>query len=111
MSSPLVRSLVGALVLSAAVRADTLAQRDTSAVLRGVVTDSSGNPLESVEIAATTVGRLVRTDAGGRFNIGGVLVGGNRLLVRRLGWRAIDTTFFIDPRAPQVLRLIMGCLA
>jgi hypothetical protein len=111
VNSPFVRSLLGALVLSAAARADALAQRDTSAVLRGVVTDSSGNPLESVEIAATTVGRLVRTDAEGRFSIGGVLVGRNRLLIRRLGWRAIDTTFVIDPRAPQVLRLIMGRLA
>ena len=96
----------GALLPTAA-----LAQRDTSAVVRGTVTDSSGRPIESVEISAPTVGRVVRTDSAGRFAITGLFPGRNRVLVRRLGWKAIDTSVVVALRFPLQLHIVLASLA
>jgi len=100
-----------ALLLSFGTPVVALAQRDSTLTVRGVVTDSGGHPLESVEVAATTVGRGARTDAQGRFAVGGLLPGRNRLLVRRLGWRAIDTTFVIDPKSTPTLHVMLARVA
>jgi hypothetical protein len=88
-----------------------LAQRPAAGQTRGIVVDSSGRPLESVEISATTVGRFARTDSAGRFSMGGLLTGRNRLLIRRLGWRAIDTTIVVDPKSPTELHLVLASVA
>jgi hypothetical protein len=101
------RQALWGLLLMFALPGAALAQRDTTFVVRGVVTDSSGRPLESVEIAATAVGRLTRTDAQGRFTLGDLRGGSNRLLVRRLGWRALDTIIVVDSRSPPQLRLTL----
>lgn len=102
------RHALWGLAMLVAVPAGVLAQRDSTLTVRGVVTDSGGHPLESVKVAATTVGRGARTDAQGRFAVGGLLPGRNRLLVRRLGWRAIDTTFVIDPKSMPTLHVMLG---
>ena len=99
------------LLLVFAIPAVALAQRDPIGQVRGVIVDSAGHPLESVEISALTVGRFARTDSAGRFSIGGLIAGRNRLLVRRLGWKALDTTVIIDPKAPLEVRLVLARLA
>ncbi len=91
--------------------AAAFAQRDTTAVVRGTVTDSAGRAIESVELSAINVGRVVRTDSAGRFVITGLFPGRNPLLVRRLGWKAIDTTVVVAVRAPLRLHLVMTRLA
>jgi hypothetical protein len=111
MNPPSARHVFRGLALLFAFPAAVFAQRDTTALVRGVVTDSGGRPLESVEISATTIGRLARTDSEGRFTIGGMLAGRNRLLIRRLGWKAVDTTIVVDPKSPPVLRLTLARLA
>lgn len=57
-----------------------LAQGDTTAIVRGTVTDSGGHPIEFVELSATAVGRGVRTDSAGHFALTGMFPGQNRLL-------------------------------
>ena len=111
MNPPVARHVLRGLALLFVFPAAVFAQRDTTALVRGVVTDSGGHPLESVEISATTIGRLARTDSEGRFTIGGMLAGRNRLLIRRLGWKALDTTIVVDPKSPPVVRLTLARLA
>jgi len=84
-----------------------LAQRDTTAIVRGTVTDSAGRPIESVELSATTVGRVVRTDSAGRFAITGMFPGRNRLLVRRLGWNPLDTSVVVAVKTPLQVHLVL----
>jgi hypothetical protein len=57
------------------------------------------------------VGRAARTDAEGRFVITGLLGGRTRLLIRLLGWKAIDTTFLVNPKAPPQLQLVLARVA
>jgi hypothetical protein len=107
------RSRCAAVLLAASASLSTaaLAQRDTTAMVRGTVTDSTGRPIESVEVSATTVGRVVRTDSAGRFAITGLFPGRNRLLVRRLGWKAIDTSVVVALKFPLQLRIVLAHLA
>jgi hypothetical protein len=90
--------------------ASALAQRPTVA-LRGQVLDGAGHPIESAEVTASSVGRLTRTDGDGRFAIDTVVAGSNRVLVRLLGWQAIDTTFVVDAKKPTVVRIVMARVA
>jgi hypothetical protein len=106
-------ALLRAIILAAASAAlSTGAHGQATASVRGRVVDIDGRPLESVEISATMVGRAARTDAEGRFFITGLLAGRNRLIVRLLGWKAIDTTFVVDPKAPPPqLQLVLARVA
>ncbi len=104
------RRLTAGLALLIAVPCGLRAQRAVVPV-RGTVVDSAGHPIESVEVTATAVGRLTRTNDAGRFEIDTVVVGPNRLLVRRLGWKAIDTAFVLDARNPLELHLVMTRVA
>jgi hypothetical protein len=73
----------------------------------GRVVDSGGRPIESVEISASTVGRFARTDSAGRFFIAGLLVGRNRVLARRLGWKAVDTAVVAGANSVAPLTIVM----
>ncbi len=99
------------LAASASLSTSALAQRDTTATVRGTVTDSTGRPIESVEVSATVIGRVVRTDSAGRFAITGLFPGRNRLLVRRLGWKAIDTSVVVALKFPLQLHIVLASLA
>jgi hypothetical protein len=96
---------------SVILSATALAQRDATAVVRGTVTDSTGRPVESVEVSAPAVGRVVRTDSTGRFVITGMFPGRNRILVRRLGWKALDTSMVVAVKTPLELRIVLTRLA
>lgn len=106
LRGPMRRIAVG-LALLIAFPCGARAQR-ALAPLRGIVVDSAGQPIESVEISATAVGRVVRTGTDGRFQIDTLVAGPNRLLAQRLGWKAIDTTFILRPRYPSELRFVMS---
>jgi hypothetical protein len=80
-------------------------------VVRGFVFDSAGRPIESVEVSAVMVGRVTRTNAEGHFQIDTVIPGPSRLLIRRLGWKAIDTTFLLDPKNPRELKFTLSRVA
>jgi hypothetical protein len=104
------RKLTAGLALLIALPLVLHAQRPLAPV-RGTVVDSAGHPIESVEVTATGVGRATRTNSEGRFQIDTLVVGPNRLLVRRLGWKAIDTTFMLYAKNPLELHLVMSRLA
>ena len=107
------RRLIVLLVLLGAspfVLGAQVAQR-SAAPLRGTVVDSGGKPIESVEISATTAGRVTRSDATGRFELDTLVTGPSRLLFRRLGWKAIDTTIYLNPKITVEIRVVMARLA
>jgi hypothetical protein len=86
-------------------------QAQNPLIARGFVFDSTGRPLENVEVSAVMVGRVTRTNAEGHFQIDTVTPGRSRLLIRQPGWKAIDTTFMLDPKNPRELRFTMTRVA
>jgi hypothetical protein len=104
------RRLTAGLALLIALPCGLRAQRAVAPV-RGTVVDSAGHPIESVEVTATAVGRFTRTNDAGHFEIDTLVVGPNRLLLRRLGWKPIDTTVMLYARNPLELHLVMSRLA
>lgn len=92
-------------VVAAGLPAAALAQRDTTAIVRGVATDSARQPIEDVEVYAPGIGRGVRTGSDGRFVLIHLLPGATRLLVRRLGWHMLDTTVALEPGRDIELRI------
>ena len=103
--------IVLALATSAVLSNAALAQRDTIAIVRGTVTDSGGRPLESVELSAPIIGHVVRTDSAGGFVITGLFPGKTRLLARRVGWKAIDTSVVVAVKTPLQLHLVLTRVA
>ncbi len=79
--------------------------------MRGFVFDSAGKPIENVEVSAVMVGRVTRTNTDGHFEIDTVIPGRSRLLIRQPGWKAIDTTFMLDPKNPRELKFTMTRVA
>jgi Carboxypeptidase regulatory-like domain len=99
-------SIAGFIVL-AIIPAALSAQR-VAAPVRGTVVDSSGRPIESAEVSVTTAGRLIRTDADGRFEVDTLVTGPNRFLIRRLGMKAIDTVIYTNAKIAVTLHLVMA---
>jgi hypothetical protein len=62
---------------------DAVAQQG---VVRGVVADSSGDPIEAADVAIVALHRLTRTDERGRFSLTGLPLDDVELSVRRLGY-------------------------
>lgn len=79
------------------------AQRDTSGVVRGRITGVGGAAMEAVDVYSPSVGRGTRTNAEGRFVMAGLVTGNIRFVVRRPGWKAIDTTLSVSPGSPTPL--------
>ncbi len=58
----------------------------------GTVTDSAGRPVVTADVSLPALSKSTVTDAAGGFRIDGVPAGIQHVLVRRLGYRAIDTS-------------------
>jgi hypothetical protein len=99
------------LVVAAGCPAVAPAQRDTTAIVRGVVTDSASRPIEDVEVYAPGIGRGVRTGSDGQFALIHLRPGAMRLLVRRLGWHMLDTTVTLEPGREVELRVSLVRIA
>jgi hypothetical protein len=104
-----VRTIVSTVIVAVAgaVPYTGNAQTPSTASIAGLVVDSSGVPLELVEVSASAVGRGAHTDADGRFSISSLRAGGNRFLIRRLGWRAVDTTIVLGANSTATVRIVM----
>jgi hypothetical protein len=74
--------------LNAALAAQVRPPRPT-AVVSGVVTDTSGAPISLVDIRISVIGVAASTDASGRFRLAGVPLGTARLAIRRIGYRPL----------------------
>lgn len=83
------------LAVIALLLAPALARAQTSTV-RGIVTDTAGNPLRGVEVLALQQERSTRTDAEGRFLIRGLPWGQVVLMARQPGWKAQDQVVRIN---------------
>jgi len=62
------------------------------ATFAGTVVDSAGRPVATVDVSVPELSKSAVTDAAGAFRIEGLPLGTQRVLVRRIGYRAIDTS-------------------
>lgn len=92
---PILRALVRAVVVAALALAPSALFAQT-AVVRGIVTDSAGNPLRGVEVLALQQERSTRTGADGRFVLRGLSWGQVVLMARQPGWRAQEQVVRIN---------------
>ncbi len=88
-------AMLRVLLLVACVAAPGV-MRAQSIAVRGIVTDSVGNPLRGVEVLALQQERSARTDANGRFVIRGVPWGQVVLMARSVGWKAQEQVVRIN---------------
>jgi len=63
-----------------------LSAQGRATILRGTVTDTTGQPLAGAEVWVGTGGTAVRTDAMGRYRIDNPPSGGQWVFVRRVGY-------------------------
>jgi hypothetical protein len=80
---------------------------DTNSVVHGVVTDSAGRMLDSIEVYVVSSGRSARTDARGRYAIAHLIEGPTQLRARRLGWKPVDTTFVLGTHSDVIANFVM----
>jgi hypothetical protein len=85
-----------ALTLLFALAGAALPLAAQTGVVRGVVTDSTGQPLRGVEVLAVQLERSTRTDAQGRFTLGRLPWGQTVIMARSPGYRAVERTVSID---------------
>jgi hypothetical protein len=81
---------------------------DTNSVVHGIVRDSSGHALDSIEVYVLTSGRSARTDAYGRYTITNLIEGPTQLRARRVGWKAKDTTLVLTPHSDVSVNFTLG---
>ena len=88
-----VRISLAALVLLSCGLAPRSVAQDTI-IVRGVVTDATGQPLPEVTVEALGTFISLQTDSLGRFQLDGLRLGAITLTARRLGYQPIQ--FIID---------------
>lgn len=95
-------------ILLAALLAAPLARplHAQTAVLAGVVVDTTGAPLAGVEVLAPRLRRQAFTNAEGRFALGDAPAGRHRVSLRRLGYRPVDDSVVVGGGAAPA-RLVM----
>jgi hypothetical protein len=93
---------------AAATKVPPRRESDTNSVVRGIVHDSSGHPLDSIEVYVVTSGRSARTDSAGRYAITNLIEGPTQLRARRVGWKAADTTLVVTPQSEFAVNFTLG---
>lgn len=105
-----------ALILAAAVSARLAAQRPSPPrpaadhVLRGIVTDTAGQPIEAAEVLlfdATDGVRTVRSELDGRFEFRGLRAVPVAVRARRLGYRAQGGPVRLRPDTAPLLIFVL----
>jgi len=98
------------------VRAQTVGpgeQKDSRlSALSGMVRDSSGAPLNEVQLSLTPAegphqSRMVRSDPGGAFRFTNIPAGRFVLVVRYIGYEAVRREIVVRPRAETRLDLVL----
>lgn len=82
------------------------------AVFVGTVVDSTGKPLMTANVSLPALEQVAVTDERGGFRLGGIPAGRQRVVVRHLGFRAIDTSLVFSaertvPRRFELTRAVM----
>jgi carboxypeptidase family protein/TonB-dependent receptor-like protein len=91
------RSLIFVLLLSSVVAA----QQPVGAV-SGIVRDSGGAPVVSVEVSAGKVPVFTRTDSTGAYRLGGLALGKTQVQFRRLGFEPQTKDVVVSSQAQTV---------
>ena len=86
------------------------AQKGTGAVA-GIVKDSAGAAIPSVEVVVVRTGVTVRSDTRGRFMIAGVPVGANDISFRRISFAPVILSFPITEDDTVEAQVILGATA
>jgi len=85
---------------------DSTTRAPTPGRVRGrVVADSGGTPIVDAEVQIAAIGRRVRTDSLGRYDLPNLPSGSVLVLVRAIGFRAESTA--VDVRERRVVNLEM----
>ena len=100
------RALV-AIAICALTSTVARAQSDTTASMRGVVTDSAGRGISNVDIDIISSGRRTTTDAAGRFSSSKLSRGATVIRLRRLGWEPKDTSVVLSAGHVTVLAFVL----
>jgi hypothetical protein len=66
------------------------------AQLAGVVRDSTGAPIRDAEVIAPAIGRSLRTDANGKFELKGVVPGRHEVWFRHIGFTSVPFDWQAD---------------
>lgn len=93
---------------SAAKRETARRIPDTTSTIHGVVKDSTGRALDSIEVYALTSGRSARTDVYGRYTLTNLIEGPTRLRARHVGWKPVDTTLVLAGHSDLTLNFTLG---
>lgn len=93
---------LGALVLWAAPLAGQ------TGVVRGVVTDSLGQPVRGVEVLAVQIERSTRTDAQGRYVLTRLPWGSNVIMARSPGYRPVERAVTIGDDGQATLNFSLN---
>jgi hypothetical protein len=104
-AAPAVRFGMGCLVGLLAV-APTPARAQT--VVRGVVVDSSGKPVNEVTLGIIAIHQATRTDDHGLFAFPGVPKGEVDISVRRIGYQPLVVRFIVSGTAAESIRVVMA---
>lgn len=81
---------------------------DTNSVVHGIVRDSAGRALDSIEVFVVTSGRGAHTDDAGRYSIPNLIEGPTELRARRVGWKPADTTIVLSARSNAAVNFTLG---
>lgn len=82
------------------------ARHDTTAAVRGTVTDSAGDPVRDAEVYVLTSGHGGRTDEAGSYAIGRLIEGPTRLRARTPGWQPVDTAVTLELRGTATVDFV-----
>lgn len=95
---------------SRVARVDLTMDATTSrgATLTGVVVDSAGQPMFAAEVAIPDASKLTATDAHGAFRLTDVPPGPHRLVVRRVGYGALDTPLLFAANQTVDRRIVLS---
>ncbi len=78
--------------------------RAQSGVVKGIVTDTSGRPLENVEVLSINANRSARTGKDGRFTLARLPFGQQLIIARLPGYQPSDRAVnMLDAAAPELI--------
>ena len=84
---------------------------DRSAVFTGLVVDDSvRRPIANAEVALPGLARSTLTNAQGAFRFADIPAGSHRVVVRRVGYRPLDTPVTFVPNATVERRVVLAAL-
>src|SRR3954463_8494357 len=105
------RTLIALGLAVAASNMSGAQSRPATATLTGIIRDSAGTPLPSVEVLLTETTRTVRSDNAGRFSLGGVSPSAYRVWFRRLGYASTQFDWTAQVGQTTELAIVMTPIA